>query len=69
MSTGTMITHKLPEDIPDSYKLWDGINTDENSSRSPNNVWNGESTVCAADGIDIDTFYVPWGRLAIRRSE
>jgi hypothetical protein len=50
--------------IPNSYKLWDGklsqaVNG-SNTSASPNNVWNGLSTAFNADGIDVDTFYVPW---------
>ncbi|MDD5702317.1 MAG: hypothetical protein PHU23_09750, partial [Dehalococcoidales bacterium] len=57
-----------PEDIPDDYKLWDGINVysepdsddERNNSGRPQNVWNGQSTVFAADGIDIDTFHIPW---------
>ena len=56
--TGTILPH--PEDIPDSYKLWDGISCDDNSSSSPNNVWNGRSSVTSADGIDVDTFTIPW---------
>ncbi|MBN1367754.1 MAG: hypothetical protein JW967_07495 [Dehalococcoidales bacterium] len=46
--------------IPDSYKLWDGITTTGNSSSHPDNVWNGDSLVLTADGIDIDTFYITW---------
>jgi hypothetical protein len=49
-----------PEDIPDSYKLWDGISTNGNSRSSPDNVWNSQSTVLSADGVDIDTFDIPW---------
>ncbi|MDD5082053.1 MAG: hypothetical protein PHU08_01640 [Dehalococcoidales bacterium] len=59
-----------PEDIPDSYKLWDGIDEDDypdvqasdatNKPWKPDNVWNGHSTTFSADGVDIDTFYVPW---------
>jgi hypothetical protein len=54
-----------PEDIPNSYKLWDGKLSvavpGSNTASAPNNVWNGMSTVFTADGIDVDTFYVPWG--------
>jgi Tfp pilus assembly protein PilX len=48
-------------DIPNSNKLWDHITTGSNTSTAPNNVWNGKSTVFTADGVDVDTFYVPWG--------
>jgi hypothetical protein len=52
-------------DIPNSYKLWDGKLSvavpGSNTASAPNNVWNGMSTVFSADGIDVDTFYVPWG--------
>jgi hypothetical protein len=52
-------------DIPNSYKLWDGKLSvavpGSNTASNPNNVWNGLSTVFSADGIDVDTFYVPWG--------
>jgi hypothetical protein len=72
-----------PRDIPNSYKLWDGIDEDDyagdfsssNADNQPgptppsshqwyggdsNNVWNGHSTLFNADGVDVDTFYVPW---------
>ena len=49
--------------IPDVYKLWDGITTAGNSSIHPNNVWNGDSPVLTADGIDIDMFNIEWGVL------
>jgi hypothetical protein len=52
-----------PQDIPNAYKLWDGIDSPpavNNTESSPNNVWNGRSTVSSADGIDIDTFKIPW---------
>ncbi len=59
-------------EIPNSYKLWDGINLSPpsfppympNNSSSPNNVWNSRSEGFGGseiDGVDIDTFYVPWG--------
>lgn len=48
-------------DIPNSNKLWDKITTNSNTQAAPNNVWNGKSTVFTADGVDVDTFYVPWG--------
>jgi hypothetical protein len=41
-------------------KLWDGINTTGNSAASPNNVWNGKSLGMSADGVDVDTFQIPW---------
>jgi hypothetical protein len=60
--------------IPNSYKLWDGITLPaspswplprmSNTSGSPNNVWNGRSEGLGGsfiDGVDIDTFDVPWG--------
>jgi len=46
--------------IPDAYKLWDGITCDHNSEGSPNNVWNSQSPGLAANGVDIDTFQVTW---------
>jgi hypothetical protein len=44
-----------PSSIPDSFKLWDGTTPD-----SLNNVWNGKSVGLTADGVDIDTFHIPW---------
>jgi hypothetical protein len=41
-------------------KLWDGITTTGNTQASPNNVWNGKSLGMSADGIDVDTFHIPW---------
>lgn len=46
--------------IPDAYKLWDGIDCTSNSEGSPNNVWNSQSPGLAANGVDIDTFQVTW---------
>jgi len=46
--------------IPDSYKLWDGITCTSNSASNPNNVWNSQSTGGGASGIDIDNFQVTW---------
>ncbi len=56
--------------IPDDYKLWDGITVESirapsgqyfsNNANSPNNVWNGQSTGLTANGIDIDSFNVTW---------
>jgi hypothetical protein len=40
--------------------LWDGTTSNGNSSSSPNNVWNGKSTLFNADGIDVDTFTITW---------
>ncbi len=55
--------------IPEAYKLWDGITVPApsfppympNTVNSPNNAWNSQSVGLTASGIDIDTFYVPWG--------
>ena len=51
-------------DIPNTYKLWDGklsqVVSGSNTQSSPNNVWNGLSTAFNADGIDVDTFHIPW---------
>jgi hypothetical protein len=49
-----------PADIPNNYKLWDGITTGSNTSSAPNNVWNSKSVGLTSDGIDIDTFSIPW---------
>jgi hypothetical protein len=53
-----------PQNIPNSYKLWDGktsvVSPASNTIAQPNNVWNGLSLVTSADGIDIDTFHIPW---------
>ncbi|NWF78391.1 MAG: hypothetical protein HXY36_07390 [Chloroflexi bacterium] len=46
--------------IDNDYKLWDGITCDHNSESNPNNVWNSQSPGLAANGVDIDTFQVPW---------
>ena len=54
-----------PWNIPNSYKLWDGTYSSEqpgsNTPSNPNNVWNSKSLGLSEDGIDIDTFYIPWG--------
>jgi hypothetical protein len=59
--------------IANSYKLWDRVTLGPalyyppympNNEDSPNNVWNGRSAESGGsfiDGVDIDTFYVPWG--------
>jgi hypothetical protein len=58
--------------IANSYKLWDGITLSApsfpprmpNNASSPNNVWNSRSRGFGGsviDGVDIDTFYIPWG--------
>jgi hypothetical protein len=47
-------------EIPEDYKLWDGIDCSHNSEVSPNNVWNSQSPGLAANGVDIDTFQVTW---------
>jgi hypothetical protein len=57
------------DDIGNEYKLWDGITLSPpiypprlpNNASSPNNVWNSRSLGLAASGVDIDTFYIPWG--------
>ncbi|MGD9117408.1 MAG: hypothetical protein PVJ08_01550 [Dehalococcoidia bacterium] len=77
--SGDFIAINAPEglegpEIPNSYKLWDGITLYaewgwpqprmDNTEYSPNNVWNSRSTGFGGeeiDGVDIDTFYVPWG--------
>jgi hypothetical protein len=41
-------------------KLWDGINTTDNTADLPHNCWNGKSLGMTFDGVDIDTFYVTW---------
>jgi hypothetical protein len=50
--------HSHLRDIPNSYKLWDGITCNGNSVTVPSNVWNNKSQGIAADGIDIDQFTV-----------
>jgi hypothetical protein len=59
----------FPQNIPDSYKLWDGITLPtwptnyHNTQNDPNNVWNARSrgtTEAVIDGFDIDTFYITW---------
>jgi hypothetical protein len=54
-----------PENIPSTYKLWDGITTGSNTAVNPDNVWNSKSLGASYDGVDIDTFSIPWasGRL------
>jgi len=75
--SGDFIAINAPEgleghQITNSYKLWDGVTLPApsyppympNNSSSPNNVWNGRSEGFGGsfiDGVDIDTFYVPWG--------
>lgn len=49
-----------PLTIPNDYKLYDGKFCWNNSSAVPNNVWNNKSIGLTQDGIDIDTFYIPW---------
>jgi hypothetical protein len=49
-----------PLTIPNTYKLYDGKSCWNNSSAVPNNVWNNKSIDLTVDGIDIDTFYIPW---------
>ena len=59
-----------PENIPNSYKLWDGNYSTEvpgsNTITNPSNVWNGKSWGgLGEEGVDVDTFDVTWasGRL------
>lgn len=75
--SGDFIAVNAPEglegpEIPNSYKLFDGITlaapwyppSMANTEGSPNNVWNGRSKESGGsfiDGVDIDTFEVPWG--------
>jgi hypothetical protein len=75
--SGDFIAINAPEglegyQIPNSYKLWDGITLSApswpprmpNNETTPNNVWNGRSEGFGGsfiDGVDIDTFHVPWG--------
>jgi hypothetical protein len=75
--SGDFIAINAPEglegpEIPNSYKLFDGITlaapwyppSMANTESSPNNVWNGRSEESGGsfiDGVDIDTFEVPWG--------
>jgi hypothetical protein len=75
--SGDFIAINAPEgldgdEIPDSYKLWDRVTLGpsgyspymSNNEDSPNNVWNGRSAESGGtfiDGVDIDTFYIPWG--------
>jgi hypothetical protein len=42
-------------------KLWDNTTTGGNTSQDPDDVWNGVSLGMSADGVDVDTFEVPWG--------
>jgi hypothetical protein len=41
-------------------KLWDGTTTSGNSFADPSNCWNDESVGMSAEGVDVDTFYIPW---------
>jgi hypothetical protein len=75
--SGDFIAINAPEvehgsQVPDSYKLWDRVTLGpsgyspnmSNNEDSPNNVWNGRSAESGGtfiDGVDIDTFYIPWG--------
>jgi hypothetical protein len=60
-----------PEDIPNQYKLYDGIPLDAtttgggdphlpNNASQPDNVWNSQSVGMSEDGVDIDTFEITW---------
>jgi hypothetical protein len=49
-----------PDDIPNTYKLWDSTTTGGNSQSSPNDVWNSHSSGLVQSGIDIDTFTVAY---------
>ena len=51
----------MADNIPNSYKLWDGVTTAiGNTSSSPNNVWNSKSVGLSAPGVDVDTFNITW---------
>ena len=41
-------------------RLWDGIDTTDNSAANPDNPWNDQSVGMSADGVDVDTFYIRW---------
>ena len=60
-----------PADIPNQYKLFDGITLaatttgggdphKPNNSSQPDNVWNSQSVGMSEDGVDIDTFEITW---------
>jgi hypothetical protein len=60
-----------PADIPNQYKLWDGITLAPpgtgggdpnlpNNSSEPDNVWNSKSLGMSQEGVDIDTFEITW---------
>ncbi len=61
-----------PADIPNQYKLFDGIPLDTithpidgdpnkpNNAGQPDNVWNSQSVGMSEDGVDIDTFEITW---------
>jgi hypothetical protein len=55
------VTNYPPSAIPNSYKLWDNEGSAQSNTQSaPNNVWNSLSQVCTADGVDVDSFSIPW---------
>ena len=42
------------------YLQFNGSKLDDGTSGGTNNVWNGESAGMSAEGVDVDTFYIPW---------
>ncbi|MFC2018138.1 hypothetical protein ACFLTQ_02415 [Chloroflexota bacterium] len=42
------------------YLEFNGSKLDDGTSGGLNNVWNGESAGMSAEGVDVDTFYIPW---------
>jgi hypothetical protein len=72
-----------PKDIPMGDKLWDHTNSTQpsssddpgnpsrqpNNSGTPNNVWNSKSLGLSAQGVDVDTFYVPWSSGKLNQGE
>ena len=70
------LTH--PVDIPNTYKLWDGITLAPpgtgggdpnlpNNASEPDNVWNSKSIGMSNDGVDIDTFQITWASQMLSR--
>ena len=42
------------------YLQFNGSKLDDGTSGGVNNVWNGASAGMSAEGVDVDTFYIPW---------
>jgi Tfp pilus assembly protein PilX len=66
-----------PQNIPNSYKLWDGITLAApgtgggdpnlpNTSSEADNVWNSKSIGMSQDGVDIDTFNITWASQVLK---